>query len=309
MADQPKTTKHQAAISSALEQAAKRRWPGEGTRAMTGGKTATKEFYEIPASWICIDEKQVRQSGKDTQADSLQELARDIEENGLMHPVVVEEIGQDKFQVLFGERRFVAMNRLLNWETILCRITTIEDHKRRFSQLSENLHREDLAAFDISDAVGELMREHELTLAQLAKKLHKSEPWVQRAITVTRKLTPEARELLLGSEAANSLVAIYYIATAPATEQKKIAKAVANGSLTQRKIIALTNEAKKASPETNVRGRRNNRKPASFEKRINIDAGSVTLKLRESNASQQHQITALEQALAILADDSTDTAV
>ncbi len=54
--------------------------------------------------------------------ESIQALADDIETNGLIHPIAVNKIAKDNYQILSGERRFRAMTEYLHRKVIPCMV-------------------------------------------------------------------------------------------------------------------------------------------------------------------------------------------
>jgi ParB family transcriptional regulator, chromosome partitioning protein len=84
--------------------------------------------------------------------DSLQELASNIKENGLIQPLVIHREG-NKFVLICGERRFRAMS-LIPFETAPCFILENKTPEELMAiQFSENQAREDLHFIDQADSI------------------------------------------------------------------------------------------------------------------------------------------------------------
>lgn len=84
--------------------------------------------------------------------ESLQELALNIKENGLIQPLVIHREG-NKFVLICGERRFRAMN-LIPFETAPCFILENKTAEELMAiQFSENQAREDLHYIDQADSI------------------------------------------------------------------------------------------------------------------------------------------------------------
>ena len=58
----------------------------------------------------------------DDTGESIEALANDIEANGLIHPIAVNKISNDHYQIISGERRFRAMTEHLHRRTIPCMV-------------------------------------------------------------------------------------------------------------------------------------------------------------------------------------------
>ncbi|HEX3017917.1 MAG TPA: ParB/RepB/Spo0J family partition protein [Caproicibacter sp.] len=59
---------------------------------------------------------------QDDSPESVLELADNIRTNGLIHPIVVNKITTDNYQLISGERRFKAITQHLHWRTIPCMV-------------------------------------------------------------------------------------------------------------------------------------------------------------------------------------------
>jgi len=54
--------------------------------------------------------------------ESIKELADNIEACGLLHPITVNKIGAEKYQIISGERRFRAITEYLHWKSVPCMV-------------------------------------------------------------------------------------------------------------------------------------------------------------------------------------------
>lgn len=73
------------------------------------------EFMEIRCSLIDFNPDNI--FAKHDTAETIAELAADIESNGLLHPVVVNHVG-DRYALISGERRFRAITSVLHWKVV-----------------------------------------------------------------------------------------------------------------------------------------------------------------------------------------------
>jgi len=104
---------------------------------------------------------------------SLQDLAEDIQKNGLIHPPVVDE----ELNIVAGGRRFSAVRDVLKWDEMLVDVRKgMDDLQRKEIELAENLHRKDLTW---QEAVLARKQIHELKQKQHGKavKGHESDGW------------------------------------------------------------------------------------------------------------------------------------
>lgn len=112
---------------------------------------------------------------------SVVDLAKDIQERGLIQPVTLAPYNKDgyKYRLIAGFRRFEA-HRIIQKNTIdgIVREDMIDEKECRFFNLSENLHRADLTIMQEARALLHLQEigvgEHDA-----AARLNKSRGWIQ----------------------------------------------------------------------------------------------------------------------------------
>ena len=115
--------------------------------------------------------------------DQLTELALSIKEVGLLQPPVVRSIGNGKYQLIMGERRFRAA-KLAGLKSIPVIIRQTTDDQLLREALIENIHRSQLNPLEEGAAYQQLLNDFSYTHDELAAKLSKSRP----AITNTMRL-------------------------------------------------------------------------------------------------------------------------
>ena len=115
--------------------------------------------------------------------DQLTELALSIKEVGLLQPPVVRSIGNGKYQLIMGERRFRAA-KLAGLKSIPVIIRQTADDQLLREALVENIHRSQLNPLEEGAAYQQLLNDFGYTHDELAAKLSKSRP----VITNTMRL-------------------------------------------------------------------------------------------------------------------------
>lgn len=135
---------------------------------------------EIDVNDISANPKQPRTV---FDADQLTELALSIKEVGLLQPPVVRAIGNGKYQLIMGERRFRAA-KLAGLKSIPVIIRQTSDDQLLREALVENIHRSQLNPLEEGAAYQQLLNDFGYTHDELASKLSKSRP----VITNTMRL-------------------------------------------------------------------------------------------------------------------------
>lgn len=116
--------------------------------------------------------------------EAVESLAQDIQENGLLNPILVRRNG-DSFEVVAGERRFLAVQRL-GWERVSCHVKVLDDETAAFLRAVENLGREDLTPIEEGRIYATLVQKHGLSLDKIAKRMAKSVGVVKRRMDLLR---------------------------------------------------------------------------------------------------------------------------
>ena len=147
-------------------------------KTSTGVSTANRD--EIDLNNISANPKQPRTVFDE---DQLAELALSIKEVGLLQPPVVRSIGNGKYQIIMGERRFRAA-KLAGLKSIPVIIRQTRDDQLLREALVENIHRSQLNPLEKGAAYQQLLNDFNYTHDELAVKLSKSRP----AITNTMRL-------------------------------------------------------------------------------------------------------------------------
>ncbi len=139
------------------------------------------KLRDIKIDDIIPDEDQPRRNFKQ---DQLEALADSIREHGVLMPIVVTKEG-DKYKIVAGERRWRA-SKMAGLEKMPAIIRTLDAQNRLELSLIENVQREDLNAIEIATAYAKLKTQFNLSSAEVAKRVGKSEPAV---INTMRLLT------------------------------------------------------------------------------------------------------------------------
>lgn len=127
--------------------------------------------------------------------DKIKELAQTIHTHGMIQPIVVRKLDDDRFELIAGERRWRAVT-FLEWDRIPAIIRDMNDKETASVALIENLQREELTVIEEAKAYAQLIELHALTQEALAQRLGKNQS------TIANKL----RLLKLPEEIQNALM-------------------------------------------------------------------------------------------------------
>lgn len=114
-----------------------------------------REHAEIPLERLSPNPRQPRTVFDD---ERIEELAKDIDENGLIEEIVVRVKQPDSWEIICGERRTRAC-RLLGWKTIPAQVRVATDAEMLRIALAENDQHEELTPYDRAVAYDDLRKE------------------------------------------------------------------------------------------------------------------------------------------------------
>lgn len=157
------------------------------------------ELREINLNDITVSEFNTR---KDLQAGtedaSLGDLANSIRENGLLNPITVMSSADGRYDLIAGQRRFLACRRI-GLETIPAIIRDeLDDTDATIISLVENVHRADMNPVDKARAYQKI-HERYWDYQRVAKETGVSVPTVRRYLSLL-KLAPSIQEKLSTAE-------------------------------------------------------------------------------------------------------------
>ena len=257
--------------------ATKKRGLGRGLDALLGGdsrKTVTEQvsngLAEIPVEWIQPGKYQPRRVIDD---EALQELAASIRAQGVMQPIVLRSVGENRYEIIAGERRWRA-TQLAGLDKIPCVIKEVNDEAAVAMSLIENIQREDLNPMEEALALQRLIEEFDLTHQQVAEAVGKSRAAVSNFLRLIN-LAPEVTQMLVHGDIemghARALLSLTN------DQQGKLAREIASSGLNVRQAEAL------------VRKLTSGEKPLSQAKKVDSDTKQLENRL-SSNLGQPVEI-------------------
>ncbi|WP_374723057.1 nucleoid occlusion protein [Peribacillus tepidiphilus] len=156
---------------------------------------SNEEIKKIPISDIVPNRYQPRTVFNE---EKIAELAQTIHTHGIIQPIVVREYESGKYEIIAGERRFRALQRL-GWETAPVIVKNFNDTETASVALIENLQREELSPIEEAIAYGKLLELHSLTQEALAQRLGIGQSTVANKLRLL-KLPQEVQDALLAKK-------------------------------------------------------------------------------------------------------------
>lgn len=171
--------------------------PKEGVPAVSGQKdnSTPPATARIPLDQIEVNPSQPRH---DFDEQALIELSESIKLHDIIQPVTVVKIGQNKYQLISGERR-VRASKMAGLKDIPAYIRTADGQGMLEMALLENLQRENLNAIEIALSYRQLMDECGLTQEQVSERMKKERSTVTNYLRLL-KLPPDIQRAVRDSQ-------------------------------------------------------------------------------------------------------------
>ncbi|WP_070110754.1 nucleoid occlusion protein [Clostridium acetireducens] len=189
-------------------------------------------------NYISVDNivPNVYQPRKHFDENSIDELAESIKIYGIIQPLSVRKITEEKYEIVAGERRYRAAKKI-GLSKVPAIVIDIDDKDSAAIALLENLQRVDLNFFEEAEAYYNLINKHSYTQEQLSKIIGKKQSTIANKIRLL-KLDDELRKVIL----VNKLTERHSRALLKLPDkstQKKVLKEVIKKSLNVKKTEEL----------------------------------------------------------------------
>jgi ParB family transcriptional regulator, chromosome partitioning protein len=155
-------------------------------------ETVTRRLETISSmSEISVDDIETNPFQPRTHFDqqALQELSESIKVQGIIQPITVRQIDNNKYQLISGERRLQA-SKMAGLTKIPAYVRTANDQQMLEMALIENIQRENLNAIEIALSYQRLMTECSLKQEQLGDRVGKNRTTVNNYMRLL-KLPPD----------------------------------------------------------------------------------------------------------------------
>ena len=226
--------------------AAKKKALGRGLGALIDDgkyeKRPIKEAVSTSAiAEIDIDKIETNPFQPRTEFDQelLQELSDSIKELGIIQPITVKKINDNKFQIISGERRYRA-SKLAGLKKIIAFVREADDQGLLEMALVENIQREDLNSVEVAVTYERLIDECNLTQEKLSERVGKKRATITnylRLLKLPAEIQVSVRDKKMTMGHAKALLTLN-----DSDSQIKLYHKVLNEGLSVRNVEALVRE-------------------------------------------------------------------
>jgi ParB family chromosome partitioning protein len=267
--------------------------PAEGSGDTAGGRDAPAwgppddgvtlqpvagaHFAELPVGNIAPNPKQPRQVFDE---DAMAELVHSIREVGLLQPVVVRSTGEDRYELIMGERRLRATQEA-GLSTIPAIVRDTADDALLRDALLENLHRAQLNPLEEAAAYQQLLDDFGCTHDELASRIGRSRPQISNTLRLLKLSPAVQRRVAAGVLSAGHARTLLGVPEAD-LQDRLAARVVAEG-ISVRGLEELVAVGEIGGPEPQARRRARTPAPElsdlidrlsdRFDTRVKVDVG------------------------------------
>ncbi len=198
----------------------------------------SSNLNEIPISQIEPNPDQPR---RDFDPEALQELAGSIKTLGIIAPITLRQVADNRYQIIAGERRWRA-SQLAGLQAIPAYIRTVEDENVMEMALVENIQREDLNAIEIALAYQHLAETTGMTQARISERVGKSRAAVTNYMRLLK--LPAQVQMALKDKEIDMGHARALLSLESPSQQIKLFKEVQKQGYSVRKVEELVQQLK-----------------------------------------------------------------
>ena len=237
-------------------------------------------FAEISVDSIVPNPKQPRQVFDE---DALEELKSSIQEVGLLQPIVVRQLDDERYELVMGERRWRAA-QAVGRESIPAIIRDTRDDAMLRDALLENIHRANLNPLEEAAAYQQLLEEFGATHEELARRIGRSRPQISNTIRLLNLPAQVQRRVAAGVLSAGHARAL--LGLDDSDSQEHLAHRIVAEGLSVRATEELVTMAIADGPASNAAPAKRRAKPHApaltdlagrlsdrFDTRVKVDIG------------------------------------
>jgi ParB family chromosome partitioning protein len=219
--------------------------------SLTVNGTEVAQQNEVLISQISPNPRQPRTVFDET---ALNELIASIKSIGILQPPVVRKVGEGRYELIMGERRFRAA-KAAGLTSIPVIIRQTPDNELLREALIENIHRSQLNPLEEGAAYAQLLADFGCTHDELALKLGRSRPLISNTIRLLNLPEAVQRRVAAGVLSAGHARALLGL-TDGAEIEKLAARIVAEGLSVRatEEIIATAKPTSKSAKKPAVKG-------------------------------------------------------
>lgn len=224
--------------------------PAEDVSRETSSAVEGAEFRAIAVAQIQPNPRQPREVFDE---DDMNELVHSVREIGVLQPIVVRPVAEDRYELIMGERRWRA-SQAAGRDTIPAVVRYTSDENLLRDALLENIHRSQLNPLEEAAAYQQLLDDFGISQEELSRRIGRSRPQISNTLRLMKLPAAAARRVAAGVLSSGHARALLSLETEE--EMEELAQRIVSEGLSVRgteeaaTVIKRNKEAGSVSRET-----------------------------------------------------------
>ncbi len=222
-----------------------------------------------------------------TQLGNIEELAASVREKGVLEPILVRQIGENRFQIISGERRYRAAT-LAGLDEIPAIELDVDDREQLEIALIENIQRKDLTPFEEAEGFALLQQKFGYTHEKISQVIGKSRTTITETLQIN-EIPDRIRAMCREAGISNKSILVQVARAGSEQAMEKLVRSFGAGEISRDELRKQT-----AKPEPKKAGRPKNYVYALKDKSLPF---TLNLAFRKPNVEKGEVIEAVRELL------------
>jgi len=231
-----------------------------------------------------------------TQLGNIEELAASVREKGVLEPILVRQIGPNRYQIISGERRYRAA-ALAGLDEIPAIQLDVDDKEQLEIALIENIQRKDLTPFEEAEGFSVLQQKFGYTHEKISQVIGKSRTTVTETLLLN-DIPDRIRAMCREAGISNKSVLVQVARAGSEEAMEQVVRGFAAGELSRDDVRRKT----AAKPEPKKAGRPKNYVFALKDKALPF---TLNLAFKKPNVDKSEVVEAVRELLRRLESESS----
>lgn len=230
-----------------------------------------------------------------SQLGNIEELAASVREKGVLEPILVRQLGPNRYQIISGERRYRAAT-MVGLDEIPAIELDVDDREQLEIALIENIQRKDLTPFEEAEGFLVLQQKFAYTHEKISQVIGKSRTTITETLMINE--IPDRIRVLCRDAGITSKSVLVQVARAGSEEaMEEVVRAFATGEMSRAELRKQTS----AKPEPKKAGRPKNFVYAVKDKSLPF---TLSVAFKKPNVEKSEVIEAVRELLKRLESEA-----
>lgn len=228
---------------------------------VTGGEVSKSDKDRI----LYIDINEIKpnpnQPRKHFNQSKLEDLAKSIQENGVIQPLVVQN-REEGYELVAGERRWRA-SRLAGLKKVPCIIREFDEKQNLIVAIIENMQREDLDPIEEASGLQQMIHKFGFTQEQVSESLGKSRTYIANSVRLLK--LPEEIQKMMSESRISAAHGRTLLGVEDPRKQLMLADRIEKEGLSVRSVEEITKKLKNSGTAKTTKSKKEQKKSAEIQ--------------------------------------------